>query len=178
MQLAQKNEQSKRTVAWHQAPHFDPLFCFFPLLRSLLPVYESWDRAIMNVESLAQIGWAGLCWNTLLKGLAYNGIITFCFLLELIFVIVFRFTDGVVPRKACAFFDKFSSTLSSVWFSYHKSRRSDRFTTEFKGKTFFVSDIVNVFSVNKWTGICIGCHLPSTILRRYSVLCVQGVCGT
>ena len=60
-----------------------------------------------------------------------------------------------------------------VWFSCNKSRWSDSYTTEFKGKTFFVFDIVNVFRVNELTEICIGCYLSSTRLRRCSVRCVQ-----
>ena len=60
-----------------------------------------------------------------------------------------------------------------VWFSCNKSRWSDSYTTEFKGKTFFVFDIVNVFRVNELTEICIGCYLSSTRLRLFSVRCVQ-----
>ena len=56
--------------------------------------------------------------------------------------------------------------LRDVWFSCNKSRWSDSYTTEFKGKTFFVFDIVNVFSVNELTEICIGCYLSSTRLQR------------
>ena len=80
------------------------------------------------------------------KGLAYNSIIMFCLLLKLIFVIVFRFNRR---SHACAFFDKFSPTRSSVWFSCNKSWWSDSYATEFKGKTFFVFDIVNVFRVDE-----------------------------
>ena len=47
-------------------------------------IRRSYNRAIMNVRCLAEICRA-LCWNTLLKGLVYNGIILFCFALEVIF---------------------------------------------------------------------------------------------
>ena len=57
--------------------------------------------------------------------------------------------------------------------SCNKSRWSDSYTTEFKGKKFFVFDIVNVFRVNEFTEICIGCYLSSTRLRRCGVRCVQ-----
>lgn len=52
-------------------------------------IRRSYNRAIMNVRYLAEI-WRALCWNTSLKGLVYNGIILFCFALEVIFVIVLR----------------------------------------------------------------------------------------
>ena len=52
-------------------------------------IRRSYNRAIMNVGCLAEICRA-LCWNTLLKGLVYNGIILFCFALEVISVIVLR----------------------------------------------------------------------------------------
>ena len=52
-------------------------------------IRRSDNRAIMNVGCLAE-SWRALCWNTSLKGLVYNGIILFCFALEVIFVIVLR----------------------------------------------------------------------------------------
>ena len=61
-----------------------------------------------------------------------------------------------MPSKPCAFFDQLSSTRL---FGFPATSLGDPIVTQ--GKTFFVFDIVNVFSVNELTEICIGCYLST-----------------
>ena len=73
-----------------------------------------------------------------------------------------------MPSKPCAFFDQLSSTRL---FGFPATSLGDPIVTQ--GKTFFVFDIVNIFSVNELTEIYNGCYLSCTRLRRCSVRCVQ-----